>query len=122
MFDATFSRCHSTTNSAATASRKNSRGSATAFMSPLMKFISLSDGLRASGFRLQARSLQSEARSLQWPRNPAVLPDAPEVHGHQHGNSQRQTDAVQHVEPQQRAFADERSPEQREPRIVSRMN
>ena len=41
---------------------------------------------------------------------------------HQHGNDQRQADAVQHVESQQRAFADERAAEQREPRVVGRVN
>ena len=34
--------------------------------------------------------------------------------------AERQADAVQHVEPQQRALADERPAEQREPRIVVR--
>ena len=40
------------------------------------------------------------------------------MHGHQDRNHERDADAVQHVEAQQRAFADERSAEQREPRIV----
>ena len=51
-------------------------------------------------------------------RNPAVLPHAPEVDRHQHRNPERQTDAVQDVEPQQRALADERPAEEREARIV----
>ena len=44
------------------------------------------------------------------------------MHRHQHRDAERQADAVQHVEPQQRAFADERPAQQREPRIVCGVN
>src|ERR1700686_838235 len=58
--------------------------------------------------------------SLGGPRNAAVLPDAPEVHGHQKGCDERDSDAVQHVEAQERARAHEAAAEQAEPRVVRR--
>src|SRR5204863_9312325 len=59
---------------------------------------------------------------LEWPRDASIFSHPPEVHRHQHGNPERQADAVQHVEPQQRAFPDERPTEQGESCIVVRMN
>src|SRR5512143_1930015 len=53
-------------------------------------------------------------------RDPAVFPDAPEVHGHQERGDQRNPDAVEDVEAQQRAGADEPSAEQAEARVVGR--
>src|SRR5207302_7375233 len=117
--------------SAATASTKKSRGSATAFTIPLMKPMSTPssksevrstkpDRRLTSKFVLSHFVLQTSY--LQRSRNPSVLAYAPEMNRHQHGNDQRQADAVQHVESQQRAFADERAAEQREPRVVGRVN
>jgi hypothetical protein len=54
--------------------------------------------------------------------DPAVFSDSPEVHRHQHRDAERQPDAVQHVEPQQRTLADERAAEQGKPRIVLRVD
>ena len=72
---------------------------------------------------LESNSLNfAEFQFLERSRDAAVLADAPEVDRHQHGDAERQADAVQHVEPQQRALADERAAEQREPRIVGRVN
>src|SRR5262245_602303 len=84
---------------------KNRRGSATALKIPLMKPIS-----------------SSSRQQLQRSADAAVFSHPPEVYGHQHRDAERQADAVQHVEAQQRAFTDERPAEQREPRIVGRMN
>ena len=58
---------------------------------------------------------QESGITLQRSADAAVFPDAPEVHRHQHRDGERQPDAVQHVEPQQRPFADERAAEQRKP-------
>ena len=72
--------------------------------------------------QLPATSYACQLQQLHRSRDAAVLAHAPEVHRHQHGDAERQADAVQHVEPQQRAFADERAAEQREPRIVCGVN
>src|SRR5262249_50010478 len=53
-------------------------------------------------------------------RDTAALGDAPEVHRHQEGCHQRDPDAVEHVEAQERAGADEAAAEKPEPRIVGR--
>ena len=45
--------------------------------------------------------------TLQRPADAAVLPDAPEVHDHQHGRDERDEDAVQNVEAQQRRGPDQ---------------
>src|SRR6185369_9728956 len=55
---------------------------------------------------------------LHRPRDPAVLADAPEVHGHQERRDQRNPDAVENVEAQQRARADETAAEEAESRVV----
>src|SRR5262245_61599804 len=59
---------------------------------------------------------------LERSRDAPVFPDAPEMHRHQHGDPERQPDAVQDIEPQQRALAHERAAEQCEPGIVGRVN
>src|SRR5262245_57323570 len=108
---------------------KNSRGSAIALMSPFTKPMSESSnqelGTRIWNLQLE-RSTNSKFRipnsKLQRPRDAAVFPHAPEVDRHQHRDAERQTDAVQHVESQQCALADERSTEEREPRIVGRVD
>src|SRR5918994_347353 len=55
--------------------------------------------------------------SLEWPGDPAVLADAPEVHRHQDPGHERDADAVQDVEAQERSLAHEASAQQREARI-----
>jgi len=44
------------------------------------------------------------------------------MHRHQHRDAERQANAVKDVEPQQRAFANERSAKQRKPRVVCGMD
>src|SRR5689334_9318902 len=97
------SRFQTTRTSAATARMKNKRGSATALTIPFRK-----------------PTTPSVPRPLERTRDASVLADAPEMDRHQHGDAKRQADAVQYVEPQQRAFADKRAAEQREPSIVGR--
>src|SRR6187401_2514119 len=101
--------------SASTIRAKYSRGSAILLKINLMKSI-VSLPAPAS-YQLPAPTYR-----LEWTADPAVLTHAPEVHRHQHRDAERQTDAVQHVEPQQRAFADERPAQQRESRVVGRMD
>src|SRR6476469_9896043 len=101
-FDAIFSRFQRTKNSSATASAKNSSGRVRALTIAFKKPI--------------------DEPSLERTRDAAVLPDAPEVHGHQDGDAERQPHAVQHVKPQQRTLADERPAEEREPGVVLSVN
>src|SRR5262249_18269909 len=55
-------------------------------------------------------------RRLHRSRNAAVFADAPEMDRHQERRDQRDSDAVEDVEAQQRARADEASAEQAEAR------
>src|SRR4029077_10016929 len=106
------SRFQTTRMSETTASRKNSFGSAIALMTVLIKPI------RGDPCNSEFRIQNSEPRPLlERTANTAVFSHAPEVHRHQHGNAEWQTDAVQHVKPQQRALTDERSAKERKPRI-----
>src|SRR5688500_2455217 len=50
----------------------------------------------------------------------AVLADAPEVHGHEERRDERDPDAVEDVEPQERAGSDEANYEQRDAGVVRR--
>src|SRR5262245_47906432 len=109
----------------ATAMMKNRRGSKRPFTKSLTSCIyalSSTTGCRRQA-PVQDRSRKSGvgSRSSHRSRNSSVLADAPEMHGHQHRNHERQADAVQHVEPQQRALTDERAAEKREPRIRPRV-
>src|SRR5262245_31647140 len=61
-----------------------------------------------------------DMRRLHRPRNAAVLADAPEVDRHQEGRDERDPDAVEDVEAQERARANEASAEQAEARVVGR--
>src|SRR5262249_9345990 len=55
---------------------------------------------------------------LQWTRNAAVTAVTPEVDGHQEARNQRQANAVQNVEPEQRALSDKPAAKQRESRVA----
>src|SRR5262245_976291 len=58
--------------------------------------------------------------ALHRPRDAAVLPDPPEVHRHEERGDERDAHAVEDVEAQERAGADEAAAEQSEPGVVGR--
>src|SRR5262245_19203530 len=62
------------------------------------------------------------ALGLQGSADAAVLPDAPEVDGHQDHRDDGHRDAVQHVEAEQRLLADEPAAEQRVADVVARVD
>src|SRR6266571_1771458 len=60
--------------------------------------------------------------SSQGPGDAAVFPDPPEVDRHQDPRHQRDPHAVEHVEAEERAFAHEPPPEEREARVGARVD
>src|SRR5712692_11204687 len=59
---------------------------------------------------------------LQRPRDAAVLAHAPEVDGHEDAGHERDAHAVEHVEAQERALADEAPAEEGEARVGPRVH
>src|SRR6266581_634329 len=55
-------------------------------------------------------------------RNPSVFSHAPEMNRHQESGDQRDRDAVQHVEAQQRRRPDGSPADETEPRVVTGVN
>src|SRR4051794_37221739 len=109
--------------SATIASRKKYFGSAMPLMTDLIKTMvvyTCSAGLQAR--RDADLKVRTTHQRLERPRDAAVFSDPPEVHGHQHGDAERQTNTVQDIKPQQRAFPDEGAAEQRKARIVGGVN
>src|SRR5262245_12516254 len=72
--------------------------------------------------RRRSRGASLGPRALQRPGDAAVLADAPEVDRHQRRRDEREADAVEHVEAEQRRLADEAAGEEGEAHVVSRVD